>query len=254
MIKVYNICKEFRSGVIKKNVVKAVNDVSFEIKPGKTLGLVGESGCGKSTLSRIILKLIKADSGNIYFDGIDISTYNFSQMRDLRREMQIIFQHPDSALSPKKTIYNSLVEPLKIHKLYEENKSKRDINEILDTVGLNEEILHRYPYQISGGQIQRVILARALLLKPKFIILDEPTSMLDVSVQAQVIQVLKKVQKEFNITYLFISHDIDLVRAFSDEIAVMLEGRIVEIVNSKEIYTNANHSYTKALIDNFINF
>lgn len=254
MIKVCNLYKEFRSGIINKRVVKAVDDVSFEIEKGKTLGLVGESGCGKSTLSRLILKLIKADEGKIYFNDRDISNYNFYQMRELRKEMQIIFQHPDSALSPKKTIYNSLTEPLKIHNLYDKNKSKEYIMEYLSFVGLSEEILYRYPYQVSGGQIQRVALARALLLKPKFIILDEPTSMLDVSVQAQVIHVLKKAQREFNITYLFISHDIDLVKSFSDEIAVMLEGKIVENIESKALYNNAKHSYTKELIENFINF
>ncbi|EQF23214.1 ABC transporter family protein [Clostridioides difficile CD160] len=254
MIKVCNLYKEFRSGIINKKIVKAVDDVSFEIEEGKTLGLVGESGCGKSTLSRLILRLVKSDGGKIYFNGRNISNYNFSQMRNLRKEMQVIFQHPDSALSPKKTIYDSLVEPLKIHKIYEKNKSTEYIKEYLSFVGISEEILTRYPYQVSGGQIQRVALARVLLLKPKFIILDEPTSMLDVSVQAQVVQVLKKAQKQFNITYLFISHDIDLVKEFSDEIAVMLNGKIVEIIGSKELYKSAKHTYTKELIENFINF
>ncbi|UWD49733.1 ATP-binding cassette domain-containing protein [Clostridioides difficile] len=254
MIRVCNLYKEFKSGIINKKIVKAVDDVSFEIKEGKTLGLVGESGCGKSTLSRLILRLIKSDGGKIYFNGRDISNYDFSQMRDLRKEMQIIFQHPDSALSPKKTIYGSLVEPLKIHKLYEKNKAREYISEYLSFVGLSEEILNRYPHQVSGGQIQRVALARVLLLNPKFIILDEPTSMLDVSVQAQVIQVLKKAQKQFNITYLFISHDIDLVKEVSDDVAVMLNGKIVETIKAKELYKSAKHAYTKELIENFTNF
>lgn len=253
MIRVEHLKKEFRSGVINKRVVKALEDVSFQIEEGKTLGIVGESGCGKSTLCRAVLKLIDVDEGNIFFNGCDITNYNFSQMRELRKEMQIIFQHPDAALSPKKTIYNSLIEPFKIHGIYKKGESEKKIQYYLDIVGLSEEILSRYPHQVSGGQIQRVVIARALLLKPKFIILDEPTSMLDVSVQAQVIQVLKKVQKEFGISYIFISHDIDLVKAVSDDIAVMLKGRIVETIKADRLYSDAKHEYTRLLIEDFAN-
>ncbi|WP_291580342.1 ABC transporter ATP-binding protein [Clostridium sp. UBA6640] len=254
MIEIINLRKQFKNGIVNRNVVTAVDGVSFKIEKGKTLGLVGESGCGKSTLSRLILKLIKPDSGKIIYNEEDITNYSFSKMRDLRREMQIIFQHPDSALNPKKNIEESLIEPLKLHKIYNKNASQKYIKNYLDFVGLSDEILSRYPYQVSGGQIQRVALARVLLLKPKFIILDEPTSMLDVSVQAQVIQLLKKAQKEFGITYLFISHDIDLVKAVSDDIAVMLDGKIVEIIKAEEIYKNAKNEYTKRLIESFINF
>lgn len=254
MIRVENLSKEFKSGLISKKIIKSIDDVSFEIEEGKTLGLVGESGCGKSTLSRVILKLIKADGGRIFFQGKEISNYSFSQMRELRGNMQIIFQHPDSALSPKKTINNSLIEPLKIHKVYKNGESEELIKHYLKFVGIGEEILSRYPHQVSGGQIQRVVIARALLLNPKFIILDEPTSMLDVSVQAQVIEVLKKAQRKFGITYLFISHDIDLVRAISDEIAIMLDGKIVETVKSDRLYEDATNEYTKMLIEDFIRF
>ncbi|MEG0307291.1 MAG: ATP-binding cassette domain-containing protein [Clostridium sp.] len=254
MIRVENLSKEFKSGLIHKRIIKAIDNVSFEIEEGKTLGLVGESGCGKSTLSRVILKLIKADSGKIFFSGKDISNYSFSQMRELRGNMQIIFQHPDSALSPKKIIKNSLIEPLKIYRTYKNGESEELIKYYLKFVGVSEEILSRYPHQVSGGQIQRVVIARALLLNPKFIILDEPTSMLDVSVQAQVIQVLRKVQKEFGITYLFISHDIDLVRAVSDDIAIMLNGKIVETIKADRLYEDATNEYTKMLIEDFVSF
>ncbi|MBZ9634858.1 ABC transporter ATP-binding protein [Clostridium sp. FP1] len=254
MIRVENLRKEFKSGVINRRIVKAIDEVSFEIEEGETLGLVGESGCGKSTLSRVILKLIKADGGKIFFQGKDISNYSFSKMRELRGKMQIIFQHPDSSLSPKKTIENSLIEPLKIHKIYKKGKSEELIKHYLKYVGLTYDILSRYPHQVSGGQIQRVVIARALILNPKFIILDEPTSMLDVSVQAKLIQVLKKAQREFGITYLFISHDIDLVRVVSDKIAIMLNGRIVETLKADSIYEDATHEYTKRLIENFVNF
>ena len=254
MIKVIGLKKEFKIGIINKQIVKAVDDVSFEIKEGKTLGLVGESGCGKSTLSRLILKLIKADEGKIFLNGLDISDYNFTSMRKSRSKMQIIFQHPDSSLSPKKTLYKSLIEPLKIHGLYKKGHSEDLIKQYLNIVGLSEEILSRYPHQVSGGQIQRVVIARALLLQPTFVILDEPTSMLDVSVQAQIIQLLKSIQNQFNITYLFISHDLDLVKAVSDEIAIMLNGKIVEIIKSDRLYIDAKHNYTKKLIKDFEEF
>lgn len=254
MIKTVGLKKEFKSGIINKRIVKAVDDVSFEIEEGKTLGLVGESGCGKSTLSRLILKLIRADEGKIFFNGSDISNYTFSDMRELRAKMQIIFQHPDSSLSPRKTIYNSLIEPLKIHKLYKKGYSEEIVKEYLKVVGLSEEILSRYPHQVSGGQIQRVVIARALLLKPRFIILDEPTSMLDVSVQAQIIQLLKSIQQQFKITYLFISHDLELVKAVSDDISIMLNGKIVETIKADRLYLDAKHNYTKKLIEDFVVF
>ncbi len=254
MIKTVGLKKEFKSGIINKRIVKAVDDVSFEIEEGKTLGLVGESGCGKSTLSRVIQKLIKADAGKIFFNGSDISNYTFSDMRELRAKMQIIFQHPDSSLSPRKTIYNSLIEPLKIHRLYKKGHSEEVIQQYLEVVGLSEEILSRYPHQVSGGQIQRVVIARALLLNPRFIILDEPTSMLDVSVQAQIIQLLKSIQQQFKITYLFISHDLELVKAVSDDIAIMLNGKIVETIKADRLYLDAKHNYTKKLIEDFVVF
>ncbi|KAJ50993.1 peptide/nickel transport system ATP-binding protein [Clostridium tetanomorphum] len=254
MIKVNNLTKTFKGNGFIKTKSVALDNVSLHIKKGITLGLIGESGCGKSTLGRAILKLIPCDSGEIYFNGYDITKYSPKHMINLRKDMQIIFQHPDTSLNTSKTILFSLLEPILIHNLMSKNEAIEKIKEFLNYVHLKEEILSRYPHQISGGQIQRVALARALLLKPKFIVLDEATSMLDVSVQAQIIQLLKKVQKEFGITYLFISHDLDLVTAFCHEIAVMNKGKIIEVGKNYDIYNNPQHNYTKKLIHTFKKF
>ncbi|BDR67133.1 ABC transporter ATP-binding protein [Clostridium tetani] len=254
MIKVNNLTKSFSRNGFIKNKSLVLDNVSLHIKKGITLGLIGESGCGKSTLGRIILKLLSCDNGEIYFNKKDITNYSPKNMINLRKDMQIIFQHPDTSLNPSKTILFSLLEPILIHNLIDKNEAIKKIKKYLDYVNLSDEILNRYPHQISGGQIQRIAILRVLLLKPKFIVLDEPTSMLDVSVQAQIIQLLKKIQKEFNITYLFISHDLDLVTAFCDEIAVMDKGKIIEIGKNYDIYNNPQEEYTKKLIHTFKKF
>ncbi|MCT4565130.1 MAG: ATP-binding cassette domain-containing protein [Maledivibacter sp.] len=256
MIRLEKVTKAFKKRSFYGKDTLAVDNVSLNIDKGKILGLVGESGCGKSTLGRIILKLMPVDEGRIYFLDKDITNYTFKEMQDIRRQMQIIFQHPDTSLNPRKKIGYSLLEPFLIHKINNGNRNKmmKKILEYLDLVGLKEEILDRYPHQVSGGQIQRVVLARALVLQPKLLILDEATSMLDVSVQAQSIQLLNRVKGEFDMTYLFISHDIDLVRAFCDDIAVMKTGRIVEFGSSDKIYNTPDHRYTKELIKTFRRF
>jgi ABC-type oligopeptide transport system ATPase subunit len=247
MLEIQDIRKHYHSGIFSKIVVKAVDGVSLSIKAGETLGLIGPSGCGKTTLARIILRLIFQDSGRIFLNGENISLYTFQQMQCLRKAMQIIFQHPDAALNPRKKIYDSLIEPFYLHSIAI-NKRKK-IMELLELVGLNQEILGRYPHQISGGQLQRVVLARALTLEPKFLILDEPTSMLDVSVQAQVLNLLKTIQEKYQMTYLFISHDIEVVKWMSHQVAIMWEGKILELGPTEEIFNNPVHPYTKQLIN-----
>lgn len=227
-VEVENLKKYFYSGIFRKKEIKAVDGVSFEIKEGKTLGLVGESGCGKTTVGRTILRLIEPTEGKIFFDGEDITSLNGSKLKKLGREMQIIFQNPESSLNPRMKIYDSIAEPLRIHKICNKNEEKERIFELIETVNLNEELLFRYPHELSGGQIQRVAIARILSLNPKFIVADEPTSMLDVSVQAQILNLLKDLQKKYAISYLFISHDLEVVEWMSDEIAIMRKGKIVE--------------------------
>jgi ABC-type oligopeptide transport system ATPase subunit len=227
-VEVKNLKKYFYSGVFRKKVIKAVDGVSFEIKEGKTLGLVGESGCGKTTVGRTILRLINPTEGKIIFDGGDITSLNGSELKKFGRVMQIIFQNPESSLNPRMKIFDSIAEPLSIHKICNKNEEKERIFELIETVNLNEELLFRYPHELSGGQIQRVVIARILSLNPKFIVADEPTSMLDVSVQAQILNLLKDLQKKYGLSYLFISHDLEVVEWMSDEIAIMHKGKIVE--------------------------
>jgi ABC-type oligopeptide transport system ATPase subunit len=227
-VEVKNLKKYFYSGVFRKKVIKAVDGVSFEIKEGKTLGLVGESGCGKTTVGRTILRLINPTEGKIIFDGGDITSLNGSELKKFGRVMQIIFQNPESSLNPRMKIFDSIAEPLSIHKICNKNEEKERIFELIETVNLNEELLFRYPPELSGGQIQRVVIARILSLNPKFIVADEPTSMLDVSVQAQIPNLLKDLQKKYGLSYLFISHDLEVVEWLSDEIAIMHKGKIVE--------------------------
>jgi len=233
----------------KKMFVKAVNRVSFDVYPGETLGLVGESGCGKSTLGRSILRLIEPTSGNVNFDDTDLRTLNKRDMRNMRRDIQIIFQDPYSSLNPRLTIGDSLMEPLQVHQLYENNtKRKQKVLELLERVNLPVSYFYRYPHEFSGGQRQRIVIARALALQPKFIICDESVSALDVSVQAQVLNLIRELQQEFNLTYIFISHDLSVIKHISDRVMVMNKGEIIETGDPDDIYYHPKMDYTKRLI------
>jgi peptide/nickel transport system ATP-binding protein len=234
----------------KNEFVKAVNKVSFDVYPGETLGLVGESGCGKSTLGRSILRLIEPTSGDINFENTDLRKLGKHDMRNMRSDMQIIFQDPYSSLNPRLTVGDSLMEPLQVHQLYDNNtKRKKRVLELLERVNLLPEYFNRYPHEFSGGQRQRIVIARALALQPKFIICDESVSALDVSVQAQVLNLIRELQQEFNLTYIFISHDLSVIKHISDRVMVMNNGEIIETGDPDEIYYHPKMDYTKRLID-----
>jgi len=232
-----------------KEVVKAVNNVSFDVYPGETLGLVGESGCGKSTLGRSILRLIEPTSGNINFENTDLCDLDKNDMREMRRDIQIIFQDPYSSLNPRLTVGDSLMEPLQVHQLYENNRQRKEkVLELLEKVNLPAQYFNRYPHEFSGGQRQRIVIARALVLQPKFIICDESVSALDVSVQAQVLNLIRELQQEFNLTYIFISHDLSVIKHISDRVMVMNKGEIIETGDPDDIYYRPKEEYTKKLI------
>ncbi|MEH7010001.1 dipeptide ABC transporter ATP-binding protein [Neobacillus niacini] len=228
--------------------VKAVDGVSFEVYRGETLGIVGESGCGKSTMARLINQLIRPSEGSVEFKGQDLATLGTKEIRASRKSIQMVFQNPYASLDPRKTIKQLLAEPLEIHHVGTKQSQKERVYELLDVVGLSSYHADRYPHEFSGGQRQRINIARALALNPDVIICDEPVSALDVSVQAQVINLLKDLQKKFDLTYIFISHDLNVVRYMCDRIAVMYLGKIVEIGRYDEIYENPLHPYTKALL------
>ncbi|HYO00071.1 MAG TPA: oligopeptide/dipeptide ABC transporter ATP-binding protein [Actinomycetota bacterium] len=228
--------------------VKAVDGVSFEIGEGETLGLVGESGSGKSTVARSLLRLHEPTSGSVYFEDRDIVTASRKEMAAVRREMQIVFQDPFSSLNPRMTVRSIVSEPLQIHGIFEDMGGTRYVNELLERVGLSSELAGRYPHEFSGGQRQRIGLARALALRPKLIICDEPVSALDVSVQAQIINLLEDLQNEFGLTYLFVAHDLSVVRHISDRVVVMYLGRIMEMADRLPLYETPMHPYTQALL------
>jgi len=233
----------------KAGNVHAVDDISFEINSGETLGIVGESGCGKSTLAKTLIKLYEPTQGKIYFEDNDISTLNKGKLKNLRSDFQMIFQDPFSSLDPRLTVQAILTEPYEIHKIGRRRQRIEWAKELLEQVGLPQSALGRYPHEFSGGQRQRLGIARAIALKPKLILCDEPVSALDVSVQSQILNLLVELQEKLNLSYLFIAHDLSVVKYISDKIAVMYLGKIVEIGVTQEVYKNPKHPYTKALMD-----
>jgi peptide/nickel transport system ATP-binding protein len=232
----------------KGNDVRAVDGVSFEIKRGETLGLVGESGCGKTTVGRTVLRLYDPTEGRIYFEDTDISSLSGKELRKLRRRMQMVFQDPYSSLNPRQNVGNAVAEPLRVHGLADGKEAEKRVRDLLETVGLPADAGNRYPHEFSGGQRQRIGLARSLALNPDLIVADEPVSALDVSIQAQIINLLEDLQGEFDLTYLFIAHDLAVVRHISDRIAVMYLGTIVEVAPAAELYDQPLHPYTRALL------
>ena len=246
LLRVVDVVKHFHVGV--SGSLKAVDGVSFDIMPGETLGLVGESGCGKSTLGRLVTQLIPVTSGQVIFDGIDLTTLRGEKLRQQRKQLQIIFQDPYASLDPRMTIGDIIAEPLVNFGLLRGRQKDAKVQELLRVVGLNPYFNNRYPHEFSGGQRQRIGIARALALNPKLIVCDEPVSALDVSIQAQIINLLEDLQKEFNLTYLFVAHDLSVVRHISNRVMVMYLGKIVEVSPSEQLYTSQEHPYTKALL------
>ena len=253
LLQVEGLSKHFpiRAGIIFERTVdafRAVDDVSFEIAEGETLGLVGESGSGKSTTGYCILQLLKPTAGTISFQGTDLTALGREEMRRARRDLQIVFQDPFASLDPRMTVGDIVAEPLVVHSVGTRRDRRSRVRELLDVVGFNPGFTNRYPHEFSGGQRQRIGIARALALSPKLIVCDEPVSALDVSIQAQILNLLKDLQRDFGLTYLFIAHDLAVVRSMSDRIAVMNRGKLVEVGPAEEVYANPREDYTKALL------
>jgi oligopeptide/dipeptide ABC transporter ATP-binding protein len=234
---------------VPKGMLHAVDGVSFNLEKGKTLGIVGESGCGKTTIGRAILRLVEPTSGSVIFDGVDILKLNKQEMRHMRRNMQLIFQDPFSSLNPRKTITQTIEEPIIVANMIPDpDKRFMRVMELMDTVGLAERLVNTYPHELDGGRRQRIGIARALAMNPKFIICDEPVSALDVSIQAQILNLMKKIQREMGLTYIFITHNLAVVNHFSDDITVMYLGRLIEKAPSETLFANPLHPYTQALL------
>jgi len=250
LIQVKGLTKHFpvRGGLFKKNYVRAVDDVSFTIYTGETLGVVGESGCGKTTLGRMMLRLIEPTTGQVLFDGQDVVSLQGKALKTFRRQMQAIFQDPHGSLDPRMPVGEQVVEGLRIHGIGTPQERHERMLELLRQVGLEDYHAHRYPHEFSGGQLQRIGIARALALRPRFIMCDEPVSALDVSIQAQVLNLLKELQGEYGLTYMFIAHNLNVVEHVSDRVAVMYLGKIVELAGCGEIYARPLHPYTQALL------
>lgn len=253
LLQVEDLKKHFpiNGGVFGKRVgeVKAVDGVSFYVKKGETLGIVGESGCGKSTTGRLLLRLLEPTEGKVMFDNKDVTTLSKEELRKLRREMQMIFQDPFASLNPRHTVEKILEEPLIVHGIGNKVERKKRVREMLEVVGLSSYHAKRYPHQFSGGQRQRIGIARALMTNPKLIIADEPVSALDVSIQSQVLNLLEDLQKEYDLTYVFIAHDLGVVRHISDRVGVMYLGRLIELTESEKLYERPLHPYTQALLN-----
>ena len=246
LLEVKNLKKYFNT---PGGVLHAVDDVSFTLERGKTLGVVGESGCGKSTTGRAILRLHEPTSGEVIFEGKDITKVSSQEMRHLRSQMQIIFQDPFASLNPRKTVSEIIGEPLRLYKVHKNKKEQEDhVLELMELVGLSDRLVNTYPHELDGGRRQRIGIARALAMNPKFIVCDEPVSALDVSIQAQILNLLKKLQRELGLTYIFITHDLSVVNYFSDEIMVMYLGKVVEHTTSEQLFAHPTHPYTKALL------
>ncbi len=232
----------------KREIVKAIDGISFDIKKRETLSLVGESGCGKTTTGKVILRILDPTSGSIFFEGKDITKLSRKEMMKYRKKMMIIYQDPFGSLDPRMTVKNTILEPMEVHRLGTRREREERVVELMEKVGLSPDYINRYPHEFSGGQRQRIGIARALATNPEFIVADEPVSALDVSIQAQIINLLKDLQKEFGLTLLFISHDLSVVKHISDRVAVMYLGKIVEIAEKKDLFDNPKHPYTLALL------
>lgn len=246
LLEVKNLKKYFK---VPNGMLHAVDDISFTIEAGKTLGIVGESGCGKTTVGRAILRLEEPTSGQVLFNGTDVTGLNKEEMRHMRRNMQLIFQDPFSSLNPRKTVFQTIEEPIKLAHLVPDRDNRfMRVLELMDTVGLAERLINTYPHELDGGRRQRIGIARALAMNPEFIVCDEPVSALDVSIQAQILNLMKKIQRDTGITYIFITHDLSVVNHFSNDIAVMYLGRMIEKAPAEELFQKPLHPYTRALL------
>jgi ABC-type glutathione transport system ATPase component len=245
-----NVTRDFESGLLPwtRRRMRAVDDVSLELRSGETLGVVGESGSGKSTLLRIALRLVRPTSGQVLFEGRDLGTLEAGDLKNVRRRMQAVFQDPTSSFNPRQSVGQILLAPLEVHAVGTRESRHRQVGDTLESVGLNSTFVDRYPHQLSGGQRQRVAIARAIILRPSLVVADEPTSALDVSVQAQILNLFKQTKRELGLTYLFVSHNLGVIRYISDRVAVMRLGRIVEIGSAHDIFTRPQHEYTQALL------